>query len=348
MKVVSVLGARPQFVKASVVSPALRKRCDEVIVHTGQHYDYEMSEVFFRGLKIPSPDYNLECGSGGHGAQTGRIMQRLEPVLLKERPDFVLTYGDTNSTLAGALCAAKMLVATGHVEAGVRSWNRSMPEEVNRVVVDHVSSKLFCPTSRSVDNLALEGITTGVHLVGDVMYDSALRYGKGSRALRALGLRLKGYHLLTLHRPHNVDHKARLKSILDALSGYPVVFPAHPRTTKMMKRFGLKAPEGMKVIPPQGYVEMLELVRNASKVLTDSGGLQKEAYYFRVPCITLRDETEWVETVDDGWNVLAGSSKPKIILALERFSPSGRQHGKFGDGRAAEKIARLVCRAEGR
>lgn len=346
MKVLTVVGARPQFIKASVVSPALRKKCTEVLVHTGQHYDARMSEIFFSGLDIPTPDYNLGCGSGSHGAQTGKILARLEKVMLAEKPDFVLTYGDTNSTLAGALCAAKLHIRTGHVEAGLRSFNRTMPEEINRVMADHVSDLLFCPTPRAVAQLAAEGVTSGVHLVGDVMYDSALRYGRGTGALRALGLTAKRYALLTVHRPSNADVRENLSAILSSLDGRETVFPAHPRTVKMMNRFKLKAPSDVRVIAPQGYSEMLQLVRGASMVLTDSGGLQKEAYFLGTPCITLRSETEWVETVEAGWNVLTGADPRKISRALETFRPTGPRGREFGDGKAADKIVKLVCQAE--
>ncbi|MFH0815945.1 MAG: UDP-N-acetylglucosamine 2-epimerase (non-hydrolyzing) [Methanobacteriota archaeon] len=344
MKVLTVVGARPQFIKASVVSPALRKRCTEVLVHTGQHYDSRMSEIFFKGLEIPDPDYNLGCGSGSHGAQTGKILSRLEKVVVSERPDFVLTYGDTNSTLAGALCAAKLHVRTGHVEAGLRSFNRTMPEEINRITADHVSDLLFCPTPRAVAHLADEGVTKGVHLVGDVMYDSALKYGKGFGALKRLGLKPKGYHLLTVHRPSNADVRENLSSILSSLDGRETVFPAHPRTVKMMRRFKLAAPSSVRIIEPQGYAEMLQLVRGASMVLTDSGGLQKEAYFLGTPCVTLRSETEWLETVEAGWNVLVGADKRKISRALETLRPTGKRGREFGDGKAAEKIVRLICR----
>jgi UDP-GlcNAc3NAcA epimerase len=346
MKVLTVVGARPQFIKASVVSPALRRKCTEVLVHTGQHYDKPMSEIFFKGLSIPEPDYNLGCGSGSHGAQTGKILSRLEKVMIAERPDFVLTYGDTNSTLAGALCAAKLHIRTGHVEAGLRSFNRDMPEEINRVMADHVSDLLFCPTPRSVAQLAKEGVTSGVHLVGDVMYDSALRYGKGTGALQALGLKSKKYALLTVHRPSNADVRSNLSAILSSLDGREAVFPAHPRTVKMMRRFKLSAPRSVRVIAPQGYPEMLQLVRGASVVLTDSGGLQKEAYFLGTPCITLRSETEWVETVEAGWNVLTGPDGRKISKALDTFRPTGRRGREFGDGKAAEKIVKLVCQAK--
>ena len=347
-KVLTVVGARPQFIKASVVSPALRKWCTEVLVHTGQHYDSRMSEIFFKGLDIPAPDYNLNCGSGPHGAQTGKILSRLEKVMIAEMPDFVLTYGDTNSTLAGALCAAKLHIRTGHVEAGLRSFNRTMPEEINRIMADHASDLLFCPTARAVANLASEGVTSGVHLVGDVMYDSALRHGKGAGALKELGLERKKYALLTVHRPSNADVRENLSAILSSLEGRETVFPAHPRTVKMMGRFKLTAPDSVRVIEPQGYSEMLQLVRGASMVLTDSGGLQKEAYFLGTPCITLRSETEWVETVEAGWNVLTGPDPRKISSALETLKPTGKRGREFGDGKAAEKIVRLICGARPR
>ncbi|MEW5937878.1 MAG: UDP-N-acetylglucosamine 2-epimerase (non-hydrolyzing) [Candidatus Thermoplasmatota archaeon] len=343
MLVVSVVGARPQFIKAAAVSPHLRRMGTEILVHTGQHYDFEMSEIFFKGMDLPAPDYNLGVGSGTHAQQTARILLRIEKLLKRLRPGLVLVYGDTNSTLGGAVAAAKLHIPVAHVEAGARSFNREMPEEINRVIADHVSDLLFCSTERTVRNLEAEGISAGVHRVGDVMLDTALRYGRMDPSiLEDLGLGKGGYILLTCHRPSNTDVKENLRAILSAMEGYNTIFPAHPRTRKYMRRFRLEPPEGMRIIEPVGYVEMLALIKNARVLVTDSGGAQKEAYFFKVPCITLRKETEWAETVEDGWNVLVGAHKEKIREALACFKPRGRRRKHYGDGRAGERIARIV------
>jgi len=349
VKIASVVGARPQFIKAAPVSREIRQHNEELLIHTGQHYDENMSEVFFDVLEIPRPDYNLGVGSGPHGRQTADMMRALEEVLDSEKPDFVLVYGDTNSTLAGALVASKLGIPLGHVEAGLRSFNRHMPEEINRVVADHLSSLLFCPTDTAVSNLSREGITRGVHMVGDVMYDVALQSAQAARSrdiVQRLGLQPAEYLLVTLHRPQNVDEKETLASIVEALvhAGRPVVFPVHPRTRKNLEAFGLWEPlrSKVKVIEPVGYLDFIALLMAASKVLTDSGGVQKEAYFFGVPCITLRDETEWIETMEDGWNALVGSETEDILDAIAKFNPSGTKSKSFGDGHAAEKIARIL------
>lgn len=369
MKVVSIVGARPQFIKAAPVSRALRQVADEVLIHTGQHYDWEMSAVFFDELHIPKPNYNLGVGSGPHGWQTGQMLIRIEKVLLKEQPDWVLVYGDTNSTLAGALAAVKpsfgkasagsaqrlrTSVPVAHVEAGLRSFNRAMPEEHNRVLTDHAADLLFCPTQMAVDNLAREGVTDGVHLVGDVMYD-ALLYNAAlaeqrSDALTRLGLSPGGYALATVHRPRNTDDPARLQAILAALEEIgqelPVVFPAHPRTRQAIARFcpnnlqsEIRNPQ---LIKPVGYLDMLILEKHARLILTDSGGVQKEAYLFSVPCLTLREETEWVETVEAGWNLLVGADRAAIVRAAREFRPVGAPPPLFGDGHASERIVALL------
>ena len=349
MKVASVVGARPQFIKAAPVSRELREHNEEILVHTGQHYDLNMSDVFFQVLEIPKPDYNLEVGSGTHSWQTAEMMKRLEDVFVKERPDFVLVYGDTNSTIAGALSAAKLGIPVGHVEAGLRSYNRTMPEEINRIVADHLSTAVFCPTTTAVENLAREGITRGVHMVGDVMYDVALQMAQPARARGAPkrhGLEPGDYLLATIHRPSNADEKAILTGIVEALSdcGRTVVFPVHPRTKKNLQAFGLWEEFGKKVklLPPVDYLDFLGLLMDAAKVVTDSGGVQKEAYFFGVPCITLRDETEWIETVEDGWNALVGTKPEDIRHAIEHFNPSGTKSKSFGDGHAAEHIAQIL------
>ena len=351
MRIASVVGARPQFIKAAPVSREIRQHNEEILVHTGQHYDSNMSEVFFESLEIPRPDYNLGVGSGSHAAQTAEIMKGLEDVLVKESPDLVLVYGDTNSTLAGALVAAKMELPIGHVEAGLRSFNRAMPEEINRIVADHLSTALFCPTDTAVENLRREGITHGVHLVGDVLYDIALHSAQAARSRDVVGrldLRPGDYILATVHRPHNVDDPDVLRRIVDALvdCNRTVVFPVHPRTRKNLEAFDLWEPLRKKVrtIEPVDYLDFLALLMKAAKVVTDSGGVQKEAYFFGVPCITLRDETEWIETVEDGWNALVGTETEDVLHAIQNFNPTGTKAKSFGDGHAAERIARVIDR----
>ncbi|MDK2891258.1 MAG: UDP-GlcNAc3NAcA epimerase [Methanoculleus sp.] len=350
MKIVSIVGARPQFIKCAPVSRELRKEHEEILVHTGQHYDHGMSEVFFEELRIPRPDYNLGIGSGTHGRQTGAMLGAIEGVLEIEKPDMVLVYGDTNSTLAGALAAAKLHIPAAHVEAGLRSFDRSMPEEVNRVLTDHASDLLFCPTATAVANLATEGITKGVHLVGDVMVD-AMNYNRTiaeerSRILEDVGVEPGDYLVATVHRPSNTDSPENMAAILGALgeADRSVVFPVHPRTRKFLREYGLLAemPENIRVIEPLGYLDMLRLMAQAEKILTDSGGVQKEAYMLGVPCITLRENTEWVETVEAGWNVLVGAERERIISMIREFAPAGDQFPLFGNGQAAAVIAKII------
>ena len=353
MKIASVVGARPQFVKAAAVSRELREAHQEILIHTGQHYDARMSQVFFDELHIPAPDLNLEVGSGSHGAQTAAMLIGLEEAFELEAPDRVLVYGDTNSTLAGALAAAKLDIPVAHVEAGLRSFNRGMPEEVNRVVADHLSDQLFCPSSVAVANLEMEGITDGVHLVGDVMAD-VLAWAleeigdSGSETLDELGLRPGDYLLATVHRAENTGDPARLDGIVAALAGVgePVVLPLHPRTRKVLARHAAGvdpfAGTSVRCVEPVAYLEMMRLVRGARGILTDSGGLQKEAYWLKRPCITLRDETEWVETVDTGWNVLAGADTAEILGWVERMSPPADHPSLYGDGTASSKILHVL------
>lgn len=349
MKVVTVVGARPQFIKAAAVSRALRAPeagHTEILVHTGQHYDPEMSDRFFEELAIPRPDYELHVGSGGHGWQTGQMLIGIEEVLQAERPDWTLVYGDTNSTLAGALAAAKLGMRVAHVEAGLRSFNRSMPEEHNRVLTDHCSDLLFCPTASAAEQLAREGLTSGVRVVGDVMFDAALQFAglarERSNALQELGLAPKSYALATLHRPYNVDDGERLGQVLDALGRLemPVVFPVHPRTRARLAEMGHPQSSifNLQCVDPVGYLDMLALEQNAALILTDSGGVQKEAYFFATPCITLRPETEWVETVAAGWNRLAWGDAEVVLEAARRPWPTGAPPAAFGDGQASEKI----------
>jgi len=349
MKILSIVGARPQFVKCAPVSRELRKVHEEALVHTGQHYDYGLSEVFFRDLGIPAPDYHLEIGSGSHGVQTGRMLAAIEEVIGKEEPEIVLVYGDTNSTLAGALAAAKMHVPVAHVEAGLRSFDRRMPEEVNRVLTDHCSDLLFCPTATAVANLAAEGVTAGVHLTGDVMVD-ALQQNlplakERSTALIDLGLSPKGYFLATVHRASNTDDPAALRAIMDAFARLdaPVVFPVHPRTQKRLAGYGIAPAANVRIVEPLPYFDMLALLSGARAVLTDSGGVQKEAYILEVPCVTLRENTEWVETLEDGWNVLVGADADRIVAEANAAGDARRGHSaRFGDGHAAARIAAII------
>jgi UDP-GlcNAc3NAcA epimerase len=349
VKVLTVIGARPQFIKAAAVSGPLRKRAREVLLHTGQHYDDAMSDVFFRELDIPAPDYQLNVGSDSHARQTGRMLVGIEQVMLSEKPDWVLVYGDTNSTLAGALAAAKMSVPVVHVEAGLRSFNRAMPEEVNRVVTDQLSALLCCPGADSAKNLSAEGIERGVVVTGDVMrdvLDRTLPHLTESR-LSTFGAAPGRYLLLTVHRAHNTDDADRLKRLLTAVAAatdLPVVFPVHPRTRRALETAGSgRAPYGsIRMIDPQGYLDTMALVKYAKKVATDSGGVQKEAYWLGTPCVTLREETEWTETVAAGWNRLVGDDPGRISDALTQWMPPVQRCGLYGDGRAADQIARLI------
>ncbi len=348
-KVVSIVGARPQFIKSIPVSSALTDRFTEVVVHTGQHYDAEMSDVFFKELGIEHPQYELGIGSGSHGEQTGAMLMHVEEVLFKEHPDCVIVYGDTNSTLAGALAAAKLNVPIAHVEAGLRSYDRTMPEEVNRVVADHLASVLFCPTHQSIENLRIEGIGHGIEFVGDVMYDVMRHFAplalERSSVYQRLEVAHRGYVLCTIHRAANTDERQNLERILHALAscGEEVVFPIHPRTSARIAEWGLDVflfpTTRVKVVPPVGYLDFVALEQGAKKIVTDSGGVQKEAYWHGIPCITVRDTTEWVETVDAGWNVLVGTETGAIVEAIQTFDPAGERPEYYGDGTAGEKIA---------
>lgn len=356
MRILTVVGARPQFVKAAPVSRAVRRAHTEILVHTGQHYDDALSAAFFRELEIPAPDVNLEVGSGAHGAQTAEIMRRLEPVVVEHEPDGVLVYGDTNSTLAGAVVASKVAYPDGrrpwlaHVEAGLRSFNRSMPEERNRVVADHLSDLLLAPTPAAIDNLAREGLAARAELVGDVMVDTLEWAAPRADAHLPEVARVAGdYVLLTLHRAENVDDPMRLAALLGMLAlDRPVLFPVHPRTRTSMERAGLTPPANVRVMEPVGYLAMLALERHAAAIATDSGGVQKEAYLVGVPCVTLRGETEWIETVDAGWNRLVAIEPDGLRDALGDAAFMDRARPRpdiFGDGMAAERI---VAALEGR
>lgn len=359
MKIVTVVGARPQFIKAAAISRVIRDdylgKIEEVLVHTGQHFDDNMSKVFFEELDIPRPKYNLEISGGQHGAMTGRMLEAVENVLLREKPDWVLIYGDTNSTLAGALAAAKLHIPVAHVEAGLRSFNMRMPEEINRILADRVSNLLLCPTDTAVKNLKLEGISKGVHNVGDVMYDVALFYRdraqQQSKILQAVGVQAGGFALATCHRAENTDSPQRLGDILSALAEVagrmPLVLPLHPRTRKLVAENGFSHHlEALTVTDPLPFLDMVALEQAARVILTDSGGVQKEAFFYGVPCITMRDETEWVETVDLGANRVVGASRIAIVEAVESVMQDCDSHvgnsASYGDGQAAAKIITLL------
>ena len=352
MKVLTIVGARPQFIKAWPVGRALRAAgITEHLVHSGQHYDDQMSQVFFDEMGIRRPDRNLDIGSGTHGAQTGRMLIALEEVMLEERPDWVLVYGDTNTTIAGALAACKLQLPIAHVEAGLRSFNRAMPEEHNRVLTDHCSTLLLCPTQTAVDNLHREGASSGVHLVGDVMFDAVLHFGALSRAnsrvLETVGVTDGAYHLATIHRAYNTDDPARLIGLLRTLDRLdaPVVLPMHPRTRHRLQAHAAgESFRQLRLIEPVGYLDMLRLEQGARAIVTDSGGVQKEAYFFGIPCFTLRPETEWVETIASGWNMLAGSGGEELSAQMAAWvRPASEPPPYFGRGDAADRIAALLA-----
>jgi UDP-GlcNAc3NAcA epimerase len=367
MKMLTIVGARPQFIKAAVVSRAIRQpldhgsmpEIDEVLVHTGQHYDQNMSRVFFEQLDIPEPKYNLGVSAGSHGRMTGSMLIAIEDVILIEKPDRVLVYGDTNSTLAGALAAAKLHIPVAHVEAGLRSFNRRMPEEINRVLTDRISDLLFCPSKTAITNLKQEGMTDGVLNIGDVMYDAFIQYRKMARdrstILLDLGIQRTDYCLATLHRQENTDDPDRLSSIFSAFQKMasrelPLILPLHPRTKKCLKKYNIEIEpnSGVRIISPVNYLDMIALESSAQAILTDSGGMQKEAYFAGVPCVTLRDETEWVETVEVGANHIAGAESDSILSAFIKIQNSNKtiKKGLYGDGHAAEKIINALISAK--
>jgi len=351
MKVVTIVGARPQFIKAAAVSRAFRTNStiEEVLVHTGQHFDAAMSDVFFEQLEIPAPKHNLGISGVGHGAMTGRMMEAIEAVLLKEEPDKLLVYGDTNSTLAGSLAATKIGIPVAHVEAGLRSFNRSMPEEINRVLTDHISDYLFCPTDDAVNNLFAEGITgESVLQVGDVMLDAAQYFSKKKIHENSVVHEIKSedYILATIHRQENTDDTPRFFSIMDFLESVSkevrIVFQVHPRVSKLIEEYKKRVPHSsMLFVPPMGYLEMVQMQKNSELIITDSGGLQKEAYFFEKPCVTLRSETEWVELVKSGWNLLldpAYSASFDVSKVLSKIGTRGSEKKFYGTGKASEYI----------
>ena len=355
--IVTIIGARPQFIKAAAISRAIAahnnimpatSHINEVIIHTGQHYDEGMSDIFFQELEIPEPAYNLNIGSGLHGQQTGEMLSAIEKVLISEKPGWVIVYGDTNSTIAGSLAAAKLHIPIAHVEAGLRSFNRRMPEEINRIVTDHLSTLLFCPSQPSISNLANEGISKGTFIVGDVMADAlqyaATKVSTNSDILKRLDLFPKNYLLATVHRAENTDNNDRLKNILSAFEAIQetIVFPVHPRTRKLLKRKGYQPPVNVNLIDPVGYFDIITLEKSARRLLTDSGGMQKEAYWLKVPCITLRDETEWTETVEAGWNILTGADHQRITNAVLNFPPPSKHPVLYGDAQTANKIINIL------
>lgn len=357
MKILTIIGARPQFIKAAAVSHAFTQHdtIQEILLHTGQHFDNNMSEVFFEELGIPKPTYNLGIGGGLHGAMTGAQLAGIEEVLLQEKPDWVLVYGDTNSTLAGALAAAKLHIPVAHVEAGLRSFNRKMPEEINRVITDHISTALFAPTATARQHLTHEGIPAErCHQVGDVMYDAALLFGERAKQkstiLQQLNLSAGEYVLTTIHRAENTDDLQRLQIILQSLNevsqAHPVIWPVHPRTRKLLQQKELSTLLGNQVqlIDPVGYLDMVMLEQHAAVIATDSGGVQKEAFFYQVPCVTLRDETEWVELVDAGWNrIVPPNNKDDVSHALlAAINSHGSPTRPYGDGSSSSRIANIL------
>jgi len=358
MKIATIIGARPQFIKAALLSERIRKdksgdkKITEILINTGQHYDYNMSKMFFEELNIPKPDYNLNVRAGPYASQMAKMMQGIEAIVKKEKPDAILVYGDTNSTLAGSLVAVMLNIPLYHIEAGLRSYDKSMPEEINRLIADNLSTLLFCPTDRAVKNLRKENIRKGVYLVGDIMYELAMKTEKAaskeSDILRRFKIRPKKYILATVHRQASTDIKSNLRSIVKAFCRMRnvVVFPVHPRTQKMLKKFGLwkllKKSKNVKIIPPIGYIDMICIEKNASKIITDSGGVQKEAYFFKVPCITLRDNTEWAETLHGGWNSVVGTGADKIVKAVQRDVKEKPWLNYYGTGRTSGQILNIL------
>ncbi len=350
-KILTVVGARPQFIKAATISRIIKEQyadsIEEIIVHTGQHYDQNMSDIFFKEMQIPSPTHSLNIGGKSHGEMTGEMLIKMEALLLQEKPDIVLVYGDTNSTLAGALAASKLHIPVAHVEAGMRAFNKRIPEEVNRVLTDHITSHFFCTTDEPANNLRNEGLNKGIHIVGDVMYDAVLFYRKIMKPTAIVQSLPKDFYLVTTHRQENTDIKENLSAIFKALTELSkqkiVVFPMHPRTRKYIDNYGITIPEGITLLDPVGYFDMLYLLENASLVLTDSGGLQKEAYYFNKPAVIMRDQTEWTELVENDVAKLTGADTDKILDAVNKLKGiTAFPKNLYGDGHAAEKIVKIL------
>lgn len=348
MKIITVIGARPQFIKAAMVSKQFfnKDKINEIIIHTGQHFDSNMSNIFFKEMRIPHPNYNLGINSLSHGAMTGRQLELIEKILIEEKPDYLLVYGDTNSTLSGALAASKLNIPIAHVEAGLRSYNRKMPEEINRILTDHISERLYAPTTNARENLIREGIDKSkIRMVGDVMFDAVLSYynlaKRKSNILSEIDIIPKQYILTTIHRSENTIDSRRLADIFDALSNtpYPIILPLHPRTKSKIESYNINIDKKIKVINPVGYLDMLVLEKNAYKIVTDSGGIQKEAYFLDVPCITLRNETEWIELEKIGANIMVGAEKKMIINAINSKNRQINKINLYGDGDTAKKIA---------
>jgi len=357
MHLLTIIGARPQFIKAAVLSRYIRENSSlgikETLLHTGQHYDQNMSDVFFEEMDIPKPDINLHTGSGSHGKTTGIMLQKIEETIIEQKPDAVLVYGDTNSTLAGALAASKLHVPVAHVEAGLRSFMMIMPEEQNRRLTDHLSTWLFCPTQTAIDNLSYEGINNFygaalpssdkkcVVLTSDIMYEASLYYRKKSNLI----IKENIFILMTIHRAENTDDPVRLTSIVNAvnkLKDFNIIFPVHPRTRKILEQQNLLFNSHVKMIEPVGYLEMIAYESACSAVITDSGGVQKEAFFFRKPCITMRDSTEWIELVETGWNTLTGTDSDKIVNAVKNLHTPAEYPNLYGDGKCAEKICDVL------
>lgn len=347
MNILSVVGARPQFIKLAPLSNEIRKHHTELIIHTGQHFDKEMSDLFFNQLEIPEPDYNLGIGGGGHGEQTGKMLKEIEKVCLRENPDLVITFGDTNSTLAGALTASKLHIKTVHIEAGLRSFNREMPEEINRVTADHVSDFLFAPTQTAVENLHKENLSDRTFLTGDIMVDAhklALSKINDSNIQNEFDLDSEKFYLLTLHRPYNVDEPENLSRIISEIGklSRKVLFPVHPRTKIIIQKNNIPIPGNLLIVKPLGYLDFVNLQSKSLKIITDSGGIQKEAYILKKPCITLRSETEWEETVNSGWNLLINPNEiTEFSNSIENFNPDGNYSNIFGEN-VAEKMMQII------
>ncbi|MDP2683937.1 MAG: UDP-N-acetylglucosamine 2-epimerase (non-hydrolyzing) [bacterium] len=349
-KIVSIIGARPQFIKASPIHNEIQKRFNLVSIHTGQHYDNNLSDVFFRQFKLKKPDYNCKIGSGNHGEQSGKMLIEIEKILIKEKPQLIIIYGDTNSTLSGVIAASKLHIPTAHIEAGMRSFNRHMPEEVNRVIADHLSELNFCVNKNASQNLKNEGIHQGIHIVGDTMYDvfHKLKKSINKKVLNTFKLDPGDYILTTIHRSSNTENKESLNSIVKALININenFVIPLHPRTKKYLLKYDLYSKlinsDNIHIIPPQGYVENLSLMYYSKKILTDSGGMQKEAYFMKKPCITMREETEWIETLNIGQNTLVGNDTKKIIKAIQQTPITFKNKKIFGGGNSASKIIKII------